>query len=187
MDRLMDSHRALLATFSGPESVDVSASLWSELLVLPGHLCSLCPEHLLVALQPYCQQLASNNQRTGHYAKLMYHVLVQVNECSESKGTDLRPVANSVALLSVVTIHLASILRFRELQIAFSMSIAGREGQDILSDLVASAFRYLQDTAIQPRTYELYWSMLQLLIALSSTQLYSSSKAGQGAFSRQQA
>jgi hypothetical protein len=110
----------------------------------------------------------------------MFHVLQQLDNSSAPDAADVRTVANGVSFLSAVTKNLASILRDRELQILFTMPIEELEGQDVMSDLITSAFKHLQDTAIQPSNHVLYWAILQLLIALCSTQLYNGSNSVPG-------
>lgn len=182
MDQLMDSHRGLLGKFAGPVPISVNSSLWLELLAFPGglQLLELGPAHLLAALQPYCQQLALNDLRTGHYAKLMYHVVQQLQSCWSPQALDVIAVTNSVLFLQNVTIHLASILRGRELQSLFTTRVEETPRQDLLADLQRICFRYTQETPVQAQTYGLHWAVLRLLTALLSTQLYNSSMAVPG-------
>ncbi|EIE20753.1 hypothetical protein COCSUDRAFT_48393 [Coccomyxa subellipsoidea C-169] len=195
VDGVVAQHQQLLSEFVGTSTRDVTDAFWNHLLSFPVPLMRLPPSELEAATTSYCEQLVQNNGTTHHFQKLVHHVM-ELLARAEKNRERAQQAANAVCFLRILVKHLtenlsaAHLISFVNEAPASHLSNGTPGGHvSLLVQLVRSlvavlvSAQLIQSAVPSPgppaATYLLDWEVINLLLVMTSTQLYTPTATAQ--------
>ncbi|CAL5220036.1 g1983 [Coccomyxa viridis] len=192
----IQKHKPLLDIFAGSHDHDTTDGVWRDLLAFPAPLTRLPPVDLQVAVAPFCDQLVLNNAATHHFQKLAHHVMALLEKL-ERQPQASQQAANAVYFLRLIVKHLTENLSAAQLvgfvngeRLANGSAASHVAAEPLLHSLVRRTISTLllskrpkqeasqagakqrQPLPLSAAAYLLEWELVNLLIVMMSTQLY---------------
>ncbi|KAK9817010.1 hypothetical protein WJX72_008242 [[Myrmecia] bisecta] len=181
---LVPGHDELLSRFAGSSSVATTDPFWAELLTCPSALTKLPPQDVEAATVGYCRQLVDHNKATQHFQKLLWHTLERLR--GAHGAARLGQATNAVYFVHVLVKYLADELNSAQLAAFIGQPLTDPASKRPLEDappLVTEAVQTLLDVLGQPvagpASYLLHLEVMNLLLVMTSTQLYTPAATAQ--------
>ncbi|KAK9845745.1 hypothetical protein WJX81_001268 [Elliptochloris bilobata] len=172
------AHDRLLAEFSGTMAIDISDLFWTRLLQFPTPLTQLPPAEVEAATAYHCEELVRHNQGTQHLQKLLHHT-VELLHWVDKRRSSAAEATNALVFTRVVMKHLAESLTGPQLAdfvnaplAPASEKAAAPKAPPLVTQLVRELATALLIVECSVETYLLHWELLNALLVLASTQLY---------------
>eukprot|EP00898_Chlorokybus_atmophyticus_P000736 jgi/Chlat1/1663/Chrsp127S01908 len=176
-------HQWLLQKFVGSQPVELHATFWKELTAFSTPLTSLNPSEVEDVLRDACCQLVVNNPRTGHLGKFLIHVISMIRAATTAKGDVNLATVNSVFLSRVFLKHLCEQLDHGDIENFINLHTFNdsapdlEEPRNLIHNLVKTTLEFIIKAPVHKGTYLLHVEVMNLMLVLSSTQLYSTPPA----------
>lgn len=175
---VLQEYLKLLSEFAGQQQADPSDQLWRQLFAFPVSLSQLPPKQVEHNITDCCAQLVSNNGRTQNFQILLCKS-VELVASSQKHANKAFAAANSVYLSRVLFKHLSESLNAVQLA-AFSTDAPYTAAEihptaPLLDQLLQTMLKVLTSYDISDNFYLLHLEVINLLLVLTSTQLYSAS------------
>ncbi|KAA6428940.1 MAG: hypothetical protein FRX49_01050 [Trebouxia sp. A1-2] len=175
---VLQRHLVLLSDFAGDQKLDQDNQVWRQLFALPVPLSQLPPSQVEQHVTGCCDQLVSNNGRTQNFQTLLLKTLdlIAGSQKNEARAT---AATNGVYLLRVLFKRLSESLNAVQLA-AFStdapyMAADIQPTAPLLDQLLRMLLKVLTVFPTSGQYYLLHVEVVNLLLVLTSTQLYSTS------------
>eukprot|EP00271_Cylindrocystis_brebissonii_P005392 TRINITY_DN17402_c0_g1_i1.p1 TRINITY_DN17402_c0_g1~~TRINITY_DN17402_c0_g1_i1.p1 ORF type:complete len:727 (+),score=106.70 TRINITY_DN17402_c0_g1_i1:575-2755(+) len=193
----LGGHQELLDKFVGPTPIAYHDTFWEELLAFPYPLPKLKPSDLDSATREACETLGVNDIRTRHLAKLILHMMENLEgavstSSNLSGGSTTAPLLekkqlplqaiNTVYFVRLFMKHLVEQQTGGEIEVHMRLGLSQEEAaaarmsagdQSILYPFVRALMSFIAHSDVNALSYLLHLEVLNLLLVLSSTQLHS--------------
>eukprot|EP00892_Ulva_mutabilis_P003194 jgi/Ulvmu1/12876/UM098_0064.1 len=188
MDAYQRSHRNYITKLCGTSYISLANSFWLELLRCSTPLSALSPASFLSYLRPFCEQLAKNNPRTGHFACLVTHACDHVQAATRLSpvATEVLNAINTLVLLRGISVQLIALIPPSLQQSILMPPHFSEVADDVLDRLIKACLAYVEATEVNAKTYVLHHTIITFLIVCCSSSLYhaESGPAGDNPFTR---
>ncbi|KAJ7522567.1 hypothetical protein O6H91_18G017800 [Diphasiastrum complanatum] len=175
----------LLGVFVGERAQDLSSPFWHKLLSLS--VSFHWPEE---TVNQACAALVQNNRHTAHLAKLLIHLGWSLQEiASASPGTHITAVKviNATQFLRVVLQYFLRHAKGDAIGEAFTLHLNDFDAEfihlpkgklSVPSMVLPALLSFIGSSDINPNSYLLQLELVNLLLVMMSTQLYSGPAEG---------
>lgn len=175
MEAYQRSHRTYVAKLCGTAQIPLADSFWLELVRCSSPLSAFSPSSFQLFLRPFCEQLAKNNPKTGHFVCLVIQAcdhVQAVRRLSHVGTVEVLNATNVLVLLRGVSVQLISIVPPSLQQIALLPPQTPDVADGVLSRLINTCLLYVEETELNAKNYVLLHTIITFLIVCCSSPLY---------------
>mmetsp|Transcript_5021 Transcript_5021/g.7791 ORF Transcript_5021/g.7791 Transcript_5021/m.7791 type:complete len:774 (+) Transcript_5021:56-2377(+) len=181
------SENRYLDQLVGVKSYPVNDPFWSDLWAFKVKLSSLATDEVESVVRKLCVQFVTNNRSTGNFQTLCEHMLDRLKTVSTAPKNGGSTVdseaateaANIVFLVHIFAKHFIEYLEHDTLSAQFGLvyplpsGVAEQRQRPLAYRIVEDVMSFLSDVDVTMETYLVHLELLNLLLILFSTQMYS--------------